>query len=197
VSAEVLGFWSVGPGEVETITAPRILTLPDISEWPLTVLPPDAPNPMGTDGNAAYNVRSAQFSTVLGTVHGELMPFRLRSLPRTGRLDRMTIMLPKATYSATTTGTARQLGALTSADKMVAVLHVFSVTGGTWTLTMESDTAGFGSPTVQATFSGATGITRQVMEVIGPVSDDYWRVVLTKSGGTSCVVAALLAKTAI
>lgn len=196
VQAEVAGFYSAGAGEPDTVVAPRIFAIGDFSEWPLTFLPAQAPAQAGgADGNAAYNVRSAQYGIRFGAQAGELLPFYLRSQPRAGRLDRMTVILPKATYSATTTGVARRLGSTTAAEKIVAVLHVFAVTGGTWTVTLESDVAGgFPSPAAVTSFTAAAGITRQTIEVPGPFTDDWWRAVLTKSGGTSCVLAVLIGK---
>lgn len=194
VDAQTDGFYSAGSGEADTVASARIITK-EASEWPLTFLPPSAPGIPGADGNVAYNLRTAQFAMYFGADHGQSLPFRLKSLARTGKLDRGTVMLPKATYASTTTGSIVQLGAVAAGSRLVAILHVFTVTGGgTWTLTVESDNGvGFGTPAVQATFTGATTITRQVIEVAGAITDDYWRVVLTKVGGTSCVAAAVLA----
>lgn len=188
VDAQTDGFYSAGSGEADTVAASRII-MKDASEWPLTVLPPGAPGAPGADGNVAYNLRSAQFAMYFGADHGQSLPFRLKSGARTGLLDRGLVMLPKTTYAATTTGTAWQMRAVGAAEFLVTVLHVFAVTGGTWTLTIESDNAqGFGTPIVRQTFSGATGITRETISTAGAITDDWYRAVLTKSGGTSCVV---------
>lgn len=199
VDAMLNGIFNAGAGGDDTVISdPRVIASPaDYSEWPLTVCPPSAPGAAGSDGNVAYNLRTAQFGLKFGAEHGQRLPWYLTSRARTGRLDRCTILLPKATYGSTATGTAQQLGAVTAAQKIVAILHVFAVTGGTWTLTLESDNASnFPSPVTRATFTGATGITRQVIETAGAITDDWWRVVLTKSGGTSAVAAALAAITA-
>lgn len=195
VDAMVNGVFNALAGGADNVISPRVIgAAPDYSEWPLTVCPPLAPlAAAGADGNVAYNLRTAQFGLKFGAEHGQLLPWYLTSRARTGRLDRATILLPKATYAVTSTGTAWQLGALSATQKIVTVLHVFAVTGGTWTATLESDTVGFPTPIVRATFTGATGITRQVIETAGPITDDYWRIVLTKSGGTSSVAAALAA----
>lgn len=198
VDLAVQGFYNAGSGGVDGVLAgPRIVSAtPNVDAWPLTLAPPYAPSATpGADGNIAYNLRGCQTGYRLGAQHGQSLPFELASRARSGAgvLDRLTVMLEKSTRLATTTGTARQLGALSATQKMVCVLHVFAVTGGTWTLTVESDNAvGFPSPVVRATFTGATDITREVVEVSGAVTDDYWRCVLTKVGGTSCVAAALL-----
>lgn len=188
----VAGRWSAGSGAPDPINFSRMA---DKSAWPVTLCPPNAPAATpGTDGNLSYDLVGAQFSYQTWGRHGELLPFRLSTLARSGgTVSRGTVMLPKASVVATTTGTARQLGALSSTQQMVAVFHMFSVTGGSWVLTVESDNGvGFGTPAVQATFTAATGVTRQVVKIAGPVTDDWWRVVLTKTGGTSCIPAATL-----
>lgn len=193
VSATADGFWSAGVGSVDAvITSSRIITK-EASEWPLTFLPNSAPGAAGADGNVAYNLRSAQFGAKFGAEHGQLLPFYVTSRARTGKLDRGTVMLPKTSYTVTTTGTARQLGAVASGEQLVAILHVFSATG-TWTATVESDNGGgFGTPTVQATFTAATGITRQVITVPGPITDDFWRVVYTETVAGTSTAAVVLA----
>lgn len=196
IDAMADGYWSAGAGSVDAVSAGRVITK-DASEWPLTFLPPSAPGVPGADGNVAYNLRSAQFGVKFGAEHGQLLPFYLTSRARTGKLDRGTVMLPKATYTVTTTGTARQLGAVAAGQQLVAILHVFSATG-TWTATVESDNAGgFGSPAVQATFTGATDVTRQVITVAGPITDDWWRVVYTETVAGTSVAGAVLAINAI
>lgn len=188
---------SAADGSETVLAAPRLISsAPDRSAWPLTLAPPYAPAAApGADGNVAYNLRGCQTAYRLAGAHGESLKFELISRARSGVgvLDRLTVVLPKAIYAVTTTGTGRQLGALSATEKMVAVLHVFAVTGGTWTLTVESDdNSGFTTPIVRATFTGATAITRQVIQIAGAVTDDWWRVVLTKAVGTSCVASALL-----
>lgn len=193
VSATLDGFYAAGPGEPDTIASSRVITK-EASEWPLTISPPDAPGAAaGADGNVAYNLRSAQFGMRFGAEHGQSLPFYLSSRARTGRLDRGTVMLPKTAYTVTTTGVARQLGALSAAQQLIAILHVFAATG-TWTATVESDNAeGFGTPTVRATFTAATDITRQVIAVAGPITDDWWRVVYTETVAGTSTAAAVLA----
>lgn len=190
---DLAGRWSAGSGSPDAIYFPRVSG--DPVTWPLTMCPPNAPAATpGADGNLAYTVTGAQFAYEHFGEHGKLLGFKLKTLPRsTGVVARGTVMLPKASVSATTTGTARQLGALAANQRMLAVLHIFFVNGGSWVLTVESDNAvGFPTPAVRATFTAATAITRQVVEIAGPVTDDYWRVVLTKTGGTSCIPAATL-----
>jgi hypothetical protein len=188
-------------GADNVISNPRVIASPgDYSEWPLTVCPPGAPGAAGADGNVAYTLRTAQFGLKFGAEHGQILPWYLTSRARTGRLSRDTVLLPKATRVATATGTAYQLGAVVSGtNKIVAKLHVFSVTGasGSVTVTIESDTVGFPSPIVRGTFTAvatAASVGRQVIEITSTITDDYWRAVATWTPGTNfslAVVAAL------
>lgn len=164
------------------------------TSWPVSLAPPYAPAAAcGADGNLAYLITGADFMYEMFGSHGELMPYTLKRMPRSGgSVVRGRVILPAGVVSATTTGTAFQLGALSATQKLVVALHVFAVTGGTWTLTIESDTASnFPSTATQATFTAATGITTEVKEVTGAVTDTWWRAVLTKSGGTSCNAAVV------
>lgn len=203
VDAMLHGFWSAGAGEPDTIVAPRIMgPSPDVSEWPLTFLPP-VNGTAGADGACEYTLRAASLGIRFGGQHGELLPFSLASRARAGTLDRGTVILPKATRTATATGTAYALGGVTSvALRMVVSLHVFSVTGGGGSVTVrvESDTVGFGSPVTRATFDAvatAAGVGRQTLEITDISLDNWWRVVATWTPGTNyslAVVAALVAR---
>lgn len=201
VDAQLNGVYNPAVGGGDPVTAPRVITSPaDASEWPLTFCPPGAPNAAGADGNIVYSLRSAQFGLQWGAQHGALLPFYLSNRARTGRLSRDTVLLPKATRVATATGTAYQLGAVVSGtNKIVAKLHVFSVTGasGSVTVTIESDTVGFPSPITRGTFNAvatAASVGRQTIEITSTITDDYWRAVATWTAGTNfslAVVAAL------
>lgn len=163
-------------------------------QWPLTLAPPYAPTAApGADGNVAYLMEGYDFAYELGAQHGDLLPYTLKRMPgTTARCVRGQILLPSAVVSATTTGTAWQVGALSATQEMYIGLHVFAVTGGSWVLTIESDSASnFPSPAVQSTFTAATAITYQVKRVAGAVTDTWWRAVLTKTGGTSCNAAVV------
>ncbi len=203
IDATANGVFNANAGGADNVIAnPRIIASPgDYSEWPLTWCPPGAPGAAGADGNVAYSLRTAQFGLKFGADHGQILPWYLTSRARTGRVSRDTVLLPKATRVATATGTAYQLGAVISGtNKIVAKLHVFSVTGasGSVTVTIESDTVGFPTPITRGTFTAVTtaggGVGRQVVEIGTTITDDYWRAVATWTAGTNfslAVVAAL------
>lgn len=197
--ASVAGFYTAGGSDAQIAAGRIIASAPDASMWPLTLAPPYAPAATpAAAGNNVYTLRGCQTAYKFGAAHGQSLPYDLKSASRSGNgvLDRLTVELPKATMSVTTTSTGRQYGALSAAQKLVAVIHAFVVTGGTWTLTIESDdNSGFTTPTVRATFTGITALGVAAMEVAGAVTDDWWRAVLTKAGGTSINAAVLLGVT--
>lgn len=182
-------------GEPDPVLFARLHS--DATSWPVTLCPPNAPAAAaGADGNLAYTMTGAEFEYAVSGAHGELLPYTMRKLPRSGgAVVRGTVLLPRSTYSATTTGTGRQLGVLASTHQLVTVLHVFAINGGSWVLTVESDdNSGFTSATTRQTFTAVTSApNRAVVMTAGPIAtDDYWRVVLTKTGGTSINAAVAL-----
>lgn len=188
-----------GAGNVDEAIGNARVIAGSRTSWPITICPPYGPAAApGADGNVCYSILGAQSMYEVGGKHGDSLPYSLKTLPRSqssgGAAVRQVIMLPKATYAATTTGTVQTLGLLGDTQVLVAVLHVFAVTGGSWVLTIESDdNAPFATPVVRATFTAATAITRQHVILQGPVATDtFWRAVLTKTGGTSCVAAVAL-----
>jgi hypothetical protein len=201
ITLNAAGFWASDAVatslEPDTIIYPRINPALEPTAWPVTVCPPMAPSATpGATGNLAYTMVGKQFSfnPITGS-HGEALGYEVASRASSagGGLYRGTVVLPATSVTATTTGTALQLGALSATQKIVAVLHVTAINGGSWVLTIESDNgAGFGTPTTRATFTAATTITTQVIETSGAITDDYWRAVLTKTGGTSCTAFATL-----
>jgi hypothetical protein len=99
--------------------------------------------------------------------------------------DGTILQSPDAAETATTDGTALQLGALASGETLYAVLHVLSASAAdTLDVIVESDSAeAFDqSPETQITFTQATAITSQWLSVAGPVTDDWWRVGITIGG---------------
>ncbi len=165
--------------------------LGDSTAWPISFAPPNATLATpGSAGNLVYTVVGKQFTyTPINGTHGELLGYTCTSRATSGGggAYRGNILLPDTTVVATTTGSAFQLGAVRATQKFVCASHVLAVNGGSWVVTIESDNASnFATPTTRATFTAATGITTQVIETNGAVTDDYWRAVLTKTGGTSC-----------
>lgn len=96
---------------------------------------------------------------------------------------------PGTARTATGTGTAIQLGAVTADKYIYATLHVLSIAGtSTPTITVKiqsDDNSGFSSATDRITFTGVTdviGVSGQISRLAGAVTDDYWRAQWTISG---------------
>ena len=83
-------------------------------------------------------------------------------------------------------GASRQLGLIGATQKMYALVHIFALSGGTFTLKVQSDdNSGFTSPIDRITFAGATVPGWQWLELAGPIaSDNYWRSSYTLTGGS-------------
>jgi hypothetical protein len=188
----ISGFYdSSAAGTADRVIAARIAAAQ--ASWPLTLCPPQAPSAAAAaDGNICYTITGAEFAYDLGARHGESMPYTLNRKPKSGgSVARQRILLAKASRAATANGTGRELGAISATQRMVAVLHVFAVDGGTWTVTIESDdNSNFTSATTRITFTGATDVTREVAVLAGPITDTHWRAVLTETAaGTTCTLA--------
>ena len=141
------------------------------------------------DGSPGYTMKS--LSTQYVPVNGPPGGLAMASLSGTssGAIARGMLIHPDTTARTSSgTGTAWQVGALSSSQRLYAGLHVISASGTTPTLAVkvQSDTVGFGSATDRITFSTATDVANreQFSSVAGAITDDYWRVSYTIGGTT-------------
>ncbi|MBE9509134.1 MAG: hypothetical protein IMY86_13940 [Chloroflexi bacterium] len=77
------------------------------------------------------------------------------------------------------TGTIRELGAVTATQRVYAQLQVYAASGTlpTMDVTVKSDAAeSFLSPTTQLTFTQATGVVAEWKSKAGAITDTWWRV---------------------
>lgn len=88
--------------------------------------------------------------------------------------------------TATGSGTALQLGAVTTGKYMYANLHVLSISGtATPTITVDvqsDDNSGFTSATTRGSFAARTVVGGESIRIAAPIADDWWRVSWTISG---------------
>lgn len=138
-----------------------------------------------TLGDTAYiaKVRGAKYDA-LGQI-GEVAGFDLGG-SGSGVMAKATLM-EDSTFSASGNGTGRQLGAVTSSQTLYGLLHGTANTGTSPTIDVvieSDDNAGFTTATTRLTFTQLTDIGSEFLELAGPVTDDYWRAVVT-IGGTS------------
>ena len=98
--------------------------------------------------------------------------------------------------AATGNGASQQLRAVSASYMAFATLHVTAVTGtATFIGRIESDNiAGFTTPTTRANFAAVVGpaLGSELVQIAGPVTDDWWRFAWTISGtGTVTFAAAI------
>lgn len=144
-------------------------------------------SPDGADGSVVYGFRSLQTQYETGGDVGQVQTYTVDAMARNAEgLLRGTVMHPVATARTSTgTGTIRQLGAVTSTQRVYAWLNVVSASGSTPSLTVKvqsAATVGFGSPADRITFSAATATGAQYGSAAGAITDAYWRVSYTISG---------------
>lgn len=124
----------------------------------------------------------SKMSMLTGKV-GDVADFQLELTGDSAEVDGW-VGAPLATRGALV-GTAVQVGATVTGDRMWAALHI---TGGVFTnlaVTIQSDTVGFPSPATALTFSTVSAAGWQFISAPGPLTDDYFRVNATIGSGTA------------
>ncbi len=145
----------------------------------------------GADDEVAFLINTLQLthSPITGGV-GDMAGTNVSGNAR-GKLARGIIEISTATPTTGTT-TGSQIGALSSSQRMYANLHVTAVAGSTLDVIVQSDdNSGFTSPTNRITFTQASGVTSEHLSVAGAITDDYWRLSYTISGGSFTFAVAL------
>lgn len=148
---------------------------------PWTVCPTSA-----SDGSLAYFTNALRTSYKLGDAIGEVAPWE-GAASGSAPLVRGLVMAPAGVArTASGNGTGVQIGALSTTQRMFAALHVYSISGTatpTVTVLVKSSVDNtFSSPTTRATFTAATAVGGQFLNVAGPVTDTWWKVTWTITG---------------
>lgn len=154
-----------------------------------------APNTMAV-GDLAYLTNALRSKYQLGGSVGDVAPWSAEATGNSPLVRGAVLHPPGTARTATGTGTAVLLGAVTSAQRLYAAVHVYSVSGTTPSITVKiqsDDNSGMTSPTDRITFTAATAIGGQFSNVAGPVTDTYWRAVWTISGTTPSFLLAVTA----
>lgn len=139
--------------------------------------------PANSDGGVAYifNTIGSNY-TFFGTI-GELTPFSIDMAP-TKYGTKGVIALQPSSRAASANGTSMNLGTITSAQKLVAAVHVTAFSGTSLDVVIQSDDdTGFPSATSRIAFTQATGITSEWKELAGPITpDNFFRASCTFVG---------------
>lgn len=170
------GFWEAGDStKVDNATWSQ---LGGVGPWTMC---PDA----ATVGSLAYLTQALRCDyTLLGQV-GDLAPWQSKGKSAWPVARGQIAHPPGTARTSSGSGTALQLGAVTTGRRLYAALHVLSASG-TITARVESDDNGaFSSATTRATFTAATAIGGEAIRTDGTaITDDWWRIAWTISGGT-------------
>lgn len=140
-------------------------------------------------------VLSAQYTPNMS--NAELWAFTFAAQLSERSFGRGRLMENNSNLTASGNGTGRQLRAISANKSLFAALHVLSVAGTdtpTVAAVLQSDDNGsFTSATTRATFDAVGVVGGTLKEVVGAVTDDYWRFVFTVTGTDPIfnVVAAL------
>ncbi len=157
----------------------------------LTVVPT-----AGTVGSLAYLAKVLQVDYKPAGQVGQLLGWTA-SVKGNTAVARGQILHPQGTArTATGNGTAVQVGAVLVTQRMYANLHVLSVAGTTPSITvaLQSNVDNtFGSPTTRLTFAADTALDGQSLNVLGPITDTWWRATWTISGTTPSFLFAVSA----
>lgn len=140
----------------------------------------------GADGEVAYFMDTLRGRYQFGGAVGDVLPFSIEALSAS-QLVRGTI-LHTATRAATGTGTARQLTAASSTQKLYAVLHVLGAGGTTPTLDVvvrSAATSAMTGATNRITFTQATATGSEWAAPVSGAITDTWYDVSFTIGGTS------------
>jgi len=157
---------------------------------PISVCPATA-----ADGALAWVSQYNETNYQLGGAVGDVAPWSLTG-KGTWPLARGQVLANPTARTATGTGTALQLGAVSATQKLYVAAHFFSVAGTTpsCTIAIQSDNAvGFPSPATVTTLTAQTAIGSQIVRVAGPITDDWYRVSFTISGTTPSFLFAVTA----
>lgn len=172
------GFWNPGVGGIDELLFAKIgATHKPMSIGPLT----------GAEGELGFTFNALTGLYEPGSEVGGMLRFSV-SGSGVGDLIRGTVM-HNASRSSSASGTARQLGVVSSTQKVYAALHVLSVSGTSPTLVVKvqrDNASGFPSATDVITFASANAIGSQwATPVAGPLTDDWWRINWTIGGTAS------------
>ncbi|OSZ58668.1 hypothetical protein OQI_20390 [Streptomyces pharetrae CZA14] len=137
-------------------------------------------------GDLAYFTQALRSSYKVGEAVGEVAPWSSTAKSSWPLVRGQFAHPPGTARTATGTGTALNLGAVTAGKRLHAVLHVLSAAGTTPSLTARVESAPdntFAAPTTRLTFAAATAAGGQALRTTGTaITDSWWRIAWTITG---------------
>ena len=143
----------------------------------------------GTLGDVSFAFKTQTATYSPGGAIGEVFAFQLQ-INGDGVLSRGSVVENSVfTFVGVTQGTSLQKGAAASPDTTTSTLHVTAASGTTPTLdvTVDSDDADaspFASGVTRLTHPQMTTVGANQQTLVGAVTDDWWRYVITIGGTT-------------
>lgn len=178
VTGSIEGFWEAGD-----TTKPDDLFWASLggNTFPLTCVPSG-----GAVGDLAYLTKVFEARYDLSGQMGQLVAWAA-DLQGNAPVARGQVAHAVTAVTVSGTGTAVQVGAVGTAQRMYANLHVPAVTGSSPAMTVVVQSAAassFASATTRITFTSVTAVTGQASSVVGNITDQWWRVLWTVAGTT-------------
>ena len=145
-----------------------------------------------SDGEAAYFLKGNGYSLTLPDNIGELPQLTFEIAPdQSEGVARGTVLHDAVTARTSSgTGTVRELGAVSSSQKLYAAIHVIAASGSTPTLDVvirSDDNSGMTSPVTRMSCTQVTSSVgaEYLSPVSGPITDSFWDISATLSGGSA------------
>ena len=190
VVASAEGFWdSSATTAVDPVLFSRVGTFESgTSPVPVVVVPQG-----GTVGNVAYLFRVVHSEYAINGAVGDLLGFTVNMEGAGGQELIRGKLFHNASASGNVTGTAIQLGAVSSTQYVYAALHVFSGSGSFVVKVQSASDQAFTSPNDRITFTTVATGTAVASEwptrVAGSISDTWWRITATNPATRNFAVA--------
>lgn len=177
MSGSIEGFWQAGD-----------TTMPDDRFWsslgtntiPVTFIPTGG----STVGDLAFLTKVFEARYDLSGQMGQLIAWAA-DLQGNAPVARGAVAVTNLARTASGTGTGVQIGAVGTAQRLYANLHVFAATGTSPSVVVKVQSASsssFASPTDRITFGTATTVSGEAASVVGNITDTWWRAVWTVAG---------------
>lgn len=127
---------------------------------------------------------ASEYNPISGST-GEMAAFKLTGEGRGEKAVSGEILVVPATYSSSSnTVTNASIGAVSATQKIYSALHV-TAASGTLDVTVLSASSDWSSSTTRITHTQFGAIGAEMLSTAGPITDAYWRVYWTISGGGS------------
>jgi len=132
------------------------------------------------------NLAVSEYSPVSGTV-GDMAGFKLSGESRGDKAVSGEILVAAGSdrTSSSTSAVNASIGAVSATQKIYSALHVISASGTIDVTVKSAALVGFGSPTTRITHTQFGAIGAELKSASGAITDAFWRVDFTISGGGS------------